>query len=137
MELHKENEVLKWLDNKVEGVKTAIEQFEGGNFLVDFNTIKTLSDDWIEITKGVLVRVISRANDKIILRCKMKKGALLLIHAHPDYLERFRIKKGILFDKESNSVLDIDNGKTFKLRQYHTMIAIQESDMEIDCMLQK
>lgn len=131
-----DKDVLTWLDKKVQTAQAAIQQFKSGNSLVDFRTIKGLSNDWQDIAKGVHVRVIYRSVSKIILRCKMSKGALLLIHAHPDYLERFRIKKGILVDKESNSILNVQNGKTFKLREYHTMLCVQEADMEIDCFLQ-
>ena len=134
--MEKEITIHNWIDRKIEKAKNVIEQFQEGNHLVDFRTIETLSDEWQPIAKDVLVRVIFRSTRKIVLQCKMEKGAILLIHAHPDYLERFRIKEGILLDKESNSILDKHNGKTFKLREYHTMIAVQKADMEIDCLLQ-
>ncbi len=128
------DDVNEWLDKKVEKAKTVIEQFMSGNHLVDFATIESLSDEWQDIAEGVAVRVLNRAKGRLLLQCIMQKGALLLIHAHPDYEETFRVKTGVLLDKESDRVIDPKNPKTFPLKQYHTIFAIQKTDMEIDCI---
>ncbi len=128
-----DKEIVNWLDNKIEKVKSVIDRFKEGNHLVSFNDISELTFEFQEIAPNVLVKIIHKSKRKITLQCKMEKDAMLLIHAHPDYLETFRIKSGILFDKESNSTLDSKNGKTFELNQFHTMVAIKKSDMEIDC----
>ena len=111
----------------------AVLAFHKGGQDIKFKEVKALGRVFVEIEKGVFVRLIKIVNKKhFVLECNMANKAELALHRHSDFKEVFSCLKGALFDKISHT-LTTDN-ITFDKNEWHNLVAIGDTKLIIDCI---
>jgi len=131
---NKEEQVLNWVNNKINSQKKIIEDFQKGNSIISFAEIKMIPRSWIEISKGIFARTREKVDENtIILECKMNSGALLKIHSHSDYSELFKPITGVILDKVENIYMKPGDQHAFLPGIWHTILCLEECFIEITC----
>ena len=123
----------KVLDDLNDIRKATIQEFNKGGQDVTFDHIAALGPEYVEISKGVSVRVEENISSQIlVLRCKMADKAELGLHKHSNYVEKFEMTKGALFDKHTNTFFD--GYFEFEMNVWHNLVAVGECEMIIRCV---